>query len=250
MMKRRTILLKLEYCGTDFVGWQMQANHRTVQGELADKLRLFLRHDVKITGSGRTDSGVHALAQYANFETNSAFRPVDIIHKLNLLLPKDIAVLECREVADHFDSRRDAIQRTYRYKICERPNAVDREFSWVLRKRYDISHLRRLSELIKTSRHFDNFCKTKSRRENNNCIIYESRWIRRGGFLVYEISANRFLHHMVRLLVGAMIAVLEGLISDEHFELILKNKIDEKAKYIAPACGLYLAEVGYERGSL
>lgn len=247
--KRRNILLKLEYCGANFAGWQYQENGRTVQGVLKDNLEKFLQHKIKLIGSGRTDAGVHALAQYANFATSSVMTVSDIRHKLNRMLPSDIVVLSCREVSPSFDSRRWASWRRYRYLISEKPSALKKDFAWVIERRLDLALLNKMAHLIKRSRDFESFCKTKSLKENNECEIYQAAWSRHGGFLRFEIRANRFLHNMVRLLVGTMIAVCDGRLSLEHFaKLFGENK--EKTKYIAPACGLYLAAVGYERGSL
>jgi tRNA pseudouridine38-40 synthase len=241
--------LKLEYQGTNFVGWQWQATGRTVQGEIKRNLEKFLRHDIKLTGSGRTDSGVHAISQYANFMTTNPIKIDDIKHKLNRMLPRDLIVLACREVSASFDARRDATYRKYRYLICERPSAIHWGFSWVLGRKLDLALLRELSEYVARARYFDNFCKAKSRKEVNECHIYYARWGRSGGFLRFDITANRFLHNMVRLLVGTMVAVCDGMMSAEHFKNLLDNKQNEKTKYLAPAAGLYLVDVGYERGN-
>ncbi len=249
-MVARNILLKLEYRGDAFEGWQTQARGRTVQGVLKENLEKFLRHEVKITGAGRTDAGVHAFAQYANFRTDSQIAPDDIRHKLNRMLPEDVAVLSCREVRATFDSRRAAARRSYRYLICERVSAINRGRSWVIARQLDLDKLERLASMVEKARHFDNFCKTKSLKESNECLIYEARWVRGEGFLRFDITANRFLHNMVRLLVGTMLAVHDSKMDEKHFAKILNNEINEKTKYIAPACGLYLAAVGYERGSL
>jgi tRNA pseudouridine38-40 synthase len=244
--EKRNILLKLEYCGKDFAGWQIQAKKRTVQGVLKETLERFLGHNIKITGSGRTDSGVHALAQYANFHTTNYMSARQIKYKLNCMLPSDIAVLACRDLPLSFDSRRSAVCRSYRYLISERATAINRHFSWNLGKRLDLTQLKSLGELINKAHHFDNFCKTKSRRENNDCIIMKSFWSRQGGFLRFDITANRFLHNMVRLLVGSMVAVLDGRLETGKFREMLNFSIDDKAKFIAPAHGLYLVHVGYE----
>jgi tRNA pseudouridine38-40 synthase len=246
----RNILLKIEYDGKKFAGWQQQNNGRTVQGVIKEALEKFLRHQIKITGSGRTDAGVHALAQYANFYTTNSMVPSDIFYKLNCLLPGDIAILSCRQVGEWFDSRRSASFRSYRYLISEKHSALQKDYSWVIGHRLDLEQLKKMANLIKNTRHFDNFCKTKSKKESNICLIYEAKWSRWGGFLRFDICANRFLHNMVRLLVGTMMAVLDGKISQEHFRKILDNKVNDKSKFIAPACGLYLVKVGYERGSL
>ncbi len=246
--KRRNILLKIEYCGTGFAGWQYQDNARSVQGALKENLEKFLRHKVTLTGSGRTDAGVHALAQYANFHTPSPMALSEIAHRLGRMLPPDIVILACRRVPLAFDARRLALWRKYRYLISEKPSAINRDFSWTIAHRLDIDLLNRLADLVKGAIQFGNFCKTKSLNENNESSIYESSWSRHGGFLRYEMRANRFLHNMVRLLVGTMVAVCDGRMSSGQFAALLDGK-KEKAKYIAPACGLYLAGVGYERGS-
>jgi tRNA pseudouridine38-40 synthase len=246
---RRNILLKLEYKGTNFAGWQIQATDRTVQGVLKEILEKFLRHPIKLTGAGRTDAGVHALSQFANFETATQLPARDIQYKLNCLLPHDIAVVSCSDVAPIFDSRRDASYRSYRYQICERISAIDRDISWPIARKLNLLLLQELAGMVIKARRFDNFCKTKSLKENNDCLIYESRWIRSAGLLRYDIKANRFLHNMVRLLVGTMVAVNDDLMTIEHFDKLLKHRINEKTKYIAPASGLFLMEVGYERGT-
>ncbi len=245
---KRNILLKLEYCGTNFAGWQYQQNARTVQGVLKENLEKFLRHNVKITGSGRTDAGVHALAQYANFVTESPMKTTDIKHRLNRMLPPDVVVLACRCVPLTFDARRRALWREYRYLISERLSAIKRDFSWTLERRIDLTLLNRLAGLVEGATHFGNFCKTKSLKGDNKCEIIHAAWSRRAGFLRFDIRANRFLHNMVRLLVGTMIAVCDGRMSYERFEKMLDKRKD-KTKYIAPARGLYLVAVGYERNN-
>jgi tRNA pseudouridine38-40 synthase len=245
--RERNIVLKLEYFGREFEGWQIQARGRTVQGVIKENLEKFLRHEIKLTGAGRTDAGVHALAQYANFRTVSAIRAPEILHKLNQMLPDDVVVLDCRECPPEFDSRRSAIWRQYRYLICEKHSAINRHLSWIIGRRLDKALLDQMAEMVAGGQKFGNFCKTKSLKEDNACDVISSEWRRQGGFLHFEITANRFLHNMVRLLVGCMVAVLEGKVTLEHFEKMVLNKINEKAKYIAPSGGLYLAAVGYGR---
>jgi tRNA pseudouridine38-40 synthase len=243
---RRNFLLKLEYCGTKFEGWQIQARGRTVQGVLSDCLSKFTREKINLVGAGRTDSGVHALGQYANFMTSAPVRSSEIKYKLNKMIPEDIAVLSCREVPLRFNSRKDAVGRTYRYLISEKLSALKYNFSWIIGGRLDISMLNDMAKKVRNSVHYDNFCKVKSRKSSNRCTVYDARWSRYGGFLRFDISANRFLHNMVRLLVGTMIAVENGKFEQRKFYELLENEFDEKTKYIAPACGLYLVDVNYE----
>ena len=244
-MKKRNILLKLEYRGAGFEGWQIQARGRTVQGVLNEKLKIFLKEDIKPTGSGRTDTGVHALSQYANFSTDSKMDTDSIAYKLNRMLPDDIVVLGCREVKPEFNARRDAIQRSYRYLISERLSAVNRGLSWVIGKTLDLKILNNAAGIVKAGRSFHNFCKVKSRKPDNICRVYRSSWSRYGGFLRYDITADRFLHNMVRLLVGTMVAAADGRENLDDFKMRFGN-IDNKSKHKAPPEGLYLADVEYE----
>ncbi len=246
VLNKRNILLRLEYRGDEFDGWQIQARGRTVQGELKKCLQKFLREDPVVTGAGRTDAGVHALAQYANFTTANPIKTGDIMHKLNRMLPEDIVVTGCSTVPPKFDSRRSAIARSYRYQISERLTAVNRGFSWVIGRKLELSRLNDLAAILNKSSHFGNFCKVKSRKFSNDCVIIRSSWSRYGGFLRFDISADRFLHNMVRLLVGTMVAVIDGKMETAKFEALLKNEFDDKTKFIAPACGLFLAGVEYE----
>ncbi|MEE9554087.1 MAG: tRNA pseudouridine synthase A, partial [candidate division Zixibacteria bacterium] len=218
---------------------------RTVQGVLNEKLKIFLKEDIKPLGSGRTDTGVHALSQYANFFTSAAMDTGLIAHKLNRMLPEDIVVLGCREVPLEYNARRDAKRRSYRYLITERLSAVNKGLSWVLGRRLDIDTLNRAAKTVMKGRSFHNFCKVKSRKKENSCNIFTSRWSRYGGFLRYEITADRFLHHMVRLLVGSMVEVSEGREDFSDFTKRFLN-VDYKSKHMAPPDGLYLAGVEYE----
>jgi len=245
-MRKRNILLKLEYRGSDFEGWQMQARGRTVQGVLNEKLRLFLKEDIRPLGSGRTDAGVHALSQYANFVTSQEMESGLIMYKLNRLLPHDIVVTACREVPPEFNARRDARRRSYRYLISERLSAINRGRSWVLGQKLDLGSLDELAHIVSDSRYFQNFCRVKSRKSENICNIEKSVWSRRGGFLRYEITADRFLHNMVRLLVGSMAAAAKGQTELSRFRKQLEKDVDDKTKYIAPPEGLYLVDVQYE----
>jgi tRNA pseudouridine38-40 synthase len=242
----RNILLRLEYMGTDFNGWQIQAKGRTVQGVLSECLARFLKEDIVPVGSGRTDSGVHALAQYAGFRTSSTMKTSEIQHRLNRMLPDDVIVTGCREVPPVFNARRDAVARSYRYLISEKLSALNRYFSWVTAGRLDLDLLNRMAGIVEKSRVFVNFCKVKSRKSDNRCRIMKSRWTRRGGFLRYDITADRFLHNMVRLLIGTMVAVADGKMPVDDFKHLFQPKIDSKSKYIAPACGLYLVGVKYK----
>jgi tRNA pseudouridine38-40 synthase len=242
----RNILLKIEYKGTNFEGWQTQLKGRTIQGILKEEISKFILETPNLIGAGRTDSGVHALGQYANFKTSIELNTDQILYKLNRMLPDDIVILQCREVSPEFNARRSATGREYRYLITERLSAVDSGLSWIIGRRLDLAQLNKLARLIWGERDFSNFCKVKSRKIDNKCIIIDANWRRYGGKLIFEISGNRFLHNMVRLLIGSMIAVCDGKMEIGHFRKLVKNEMDDKTKYIAPADGLYLVDVKYE----
>lgn len=243
---KRNLLLKIEYAGTEFEGWQIQAKGRTVQGILRECLSKLTREKINPIGSGRTDSGVHAFAQYASFITESPLSAVDFKYRLNKMTPDDIVIHFCREVPLSLNARKSAVRRIYRYLVSEKLSALNVNFSWIIGRRLDISMLNNMAKMIENAKHFDNFCKTKSRKASNECVIYKTRWSRHAGFLRFDITANRFLHNMVRLLVGSMLAVERGKLEIGEFNEMLKKDTDNKTKYIAPACGLYLVDVKYE----
>jgi tRNA pseudouridine38-40 synthase len=245
-LNMRNILLKIEYKGTRFEGWQIQLKGRTVQGLLNDKIAKFTSEIPNLIGAGRTDSGVHALSQYANFKTNCILSTDQIKYKLNRMLPDDIVILKCREVPSEFNARRSAIGREYRYLITERMSALDSGLSWIINRKLDILLLNKMTGFIRGKLDFSNFCKVKSRKIDNKCIIIDASWKRYGGKLIFSIDGNRFLHNMVRLLVGSMVAVNDGKMEMRQFKKLVKNEIDEKTKYIAPPDGLYLVDVKYE----
>jgi len=242
----RNILLKIEYNGARFEGWQTQVKGRTVQGLLTGKIAKFTSEKPNLIGAGRTDSGVHALGQYANFKTKSELSADQIKYKLNRMLPDDVIITKCNDVTIDFSARRNALSREYRYLITERLSALDSGLSWIINKKLDIKLLNNMARYIGGKHDFSNFCKVKSRKIDNKCVIIECSWRRYGGRLIFEISGNRFLHNMVRLLVGSMMAVNDGKMELNHFRKLVKNEMDEKTKYIAPPYGLYLVDVKYE----
>jgi tRNA pseudouridine38-40 synthase len=243
---KRNILLKIEYCGRDFCGWQSQKNERTVQDVIKMTLEKFLGHEVSLVAAGRTDSGVHALGQYANFYSPRPLPPEKIMAKLNRMLPGDIVIMGCSPVSSQFNSRKDAISRTYRYVIYEQNSAIKKGYVWVLPRPLDLNRLNQMAQIVANACHFHNFCKTKSLKSDNRCNIKLAIWKKQQSELVFEITANRFLHNMVRLLVGTMAAVIDGKLEMKEFEKMFEKDVDLKAKFLAPPDGLYLVDVQYE----
>lgn len=241
----RNIRLTLEYDGTNFCGWQLQPKVRTVQGELESSLKKLLQEKVRIIGSGRTDVGVHALGQVANFHTKSQLSP-DSIHKgLNSLLPEDVIVLKTEEVPLEFHARFDAKKRMYRYVISRRKRAIGRFYCWYVDYDLDLVQMQRASELLIGERDFKSFCQADVEVKHYKCKVESTSWREKAEELIFEITANRFLHGMVRTIVGTLIDVGWGKISPLAFEKIIEARDRRAAGRTAPAKGLFLVRVWY-----
>jgi tRNA pseudouridine38-40 synthase len=254
-MAERNIKLMIEYDGTAYAGWQMQANARSIQGEITEGIRKITGRRVKLIGAGRTDAGVHALGQVANFLIDHELPPRKYRDALNYYLDDDIVVIRTDEVELGFHARFDARQKRYRYQVGRERSAVYRHQRWVYERELDRERLDRSAELILGEHDFSPFCVAGSLKENNRCRIDYSRWFDLGTSLVYEVRGDRFLHHMVRGLVGAMVNLATTEPDDNKNNLtldrlrnILESPAKERVVFTAPACGLYLVSVGYDEG--
>ena len=244
-MKQFCYKMIVEYDGTEFYGWQIQPGKRTVQGELQGFIEIYTRQEIKLLGSGRTDSGVHALGQVCSFTTNTDYPPEELLYRLNHMLPKDIGIRQISRTHLGFDPRRWATKRNYRYFISEMSRPLLRYYSYRFNRQLDITRLNRAARLYLGKHDFRLFCKAVSRKENNECNIIKSRWYRYGGLLIYEVDADRYLHHMVRRMVGLMLAYECAKINLTQIEAFLNNRINEDVRYSAPACGLILNKVTF-----
>ena len=241
----RNIKLLLEYDGENYFGWQIQKEGKTVQSVLKETLKTLLQEDVNIIGAGRTDAGVHARGQVANFKTEST-RTINVIHRaLNGLLHEDIRIHDVSEESCEFNARYDAIARTYKYYISLRPLAIERKNRWYCYYKLDMDVLDRCAEYIKNEKDFQSFCYAKSEQKHYLCNIFISEWIKMEDVLIYHVSANRFLYGMVRTLVGTMIDVSRGKLSFDDFKLIAEKRDRRYATRSAPAKGLVLEKVAY-----
>jgi tRNA pseudouridine38-40 synthase len=238
------IKLLIEYDGTHFVGWQIQPNGRSVQEEIARVLSRVLQEPVNLIGAGRTDAGVHARGQVANFRTVSALRPESLLDALRGLLPHDITVHRADEVPFSFHARYDADYRIYRYFISREAHAIGRLYSWQVRYPLDIAMMDGVARQLIGEHDFEAFCKAAASR-HYRCRVLESMWQDQGDRLVYEIKANRFLHGMVRGLVGSMVDVGRGYTSPEELHTIFVSRERSRSGMAAPAHGLFLEEVHY-----
>ncbi|MBI2502272.1 MAG: tRNA pseudouridine(38-40) synthase TruA [Candidatus Latescibacteria bacterium] len=241
----RTLRLLLEYQGTDFAGWQIQAQGRTVQGELARCLQILLRESVCPIGAGRTDAGTHALGQVAHFHTRSALPLARLQRGLNGLLPPDIAVLGVEEAPAGFHARYSARSKRYRYRIRNAKSALDRQLVWSLYQPLDLEPMIRAAGYLAGTHQFAAFCNQDPLPDNFICQIKECGWTRQGSELVFEIEADRFLRHMVRIMVGTMAEMGRGRRQPEEMAQLLESTDRTLAGPTAPAQGLCLVGVDY-----
>ncbi len=241
----RNIKLLIEYDGTNFVGWQTQANGRSVQEEIEKILEQVLQGHVNLVGAGRTDSGVHARGQVANFRTISVMDLPSITGALQGLLPHDITVHSAQEVPEDFHSRFDARERVYRYYISLLPHAVGRQYHWYVRYSLDFDLMKSIASEILGEHDFVSFCKADTEVHHHRCTVTKSEWNRTDEQIVYEVGANRFLHGMVRALVGSMVDIGRGSTSALAFNDLVDAKLKRTTGTVAPPRGLFLEQIRY-----
>ena len=252
-MPERNIKLTVEYDGTAYAGWQIQPELKTIQGELVKAITKVTGREVNLIGAGRTDAGVHALGQVANFRIDHRLEPERYRDAVNYYLPKDIRVKSSEQVPHEFHARFDATFRRYRYLVAGERSAIYRNQRYHCPFDIDVGLLRRAAETVEGEHDFTPFCVVASRQDSNICRVFSSRWHQVGPLLVYEVRANRFLHSMVRSLVGCMLN-LAAVDPDrnslnltlESFKDIIIATTDERVAFTAPAQGLYLVSVGYQ----
>jgi len=241
----RHLKLTLEYDGTGFVGWQAQANGRSVQEEVRKVLEQVTQESVNLIGAGRTDSGVHARGQVASFRTNSAIGRGTLLSALNGLLPDDIRVHSVEEAPDGFHARYDARERFYRYHISLTPSAINRHFEWYVKYELNLPAMNAVAAEVLGDHDFESFCRHVAEVRHYRSTVSHSAWVDAGDRLTYEVRANRFLHGMVRALVGTMVDIGRGYTPADAFGRILDARDRRKAGTAAPPHGLFLEEVRY-----
>jgi len=235
----------LAYKGSRYHGWQIQDNAITVQEVLNDALSTLLRQEIKTMGSGRTDTGVHAHMQVAHFDFDRQFLDIDLIRRLNGLLPKDIAVYGLKRVKEDASTRFDAISRQYLYKIHTRKSPFFENQSYAFSRSINIEAMNEASQALLTWKDFECFSRVKTEVNNFNCDILESIWIRENDQLLFSVRANRFLRGMVRAIVGTMLDLGQGKIDLKHFQMILESRDRKIAGRAVPPDGLYLNDIVY-----
>jgi tRNA pseudouridine38-40 synthase len=246
---RRNIRLLLEYDGTRYHGWQRQADAATLQQTLEEALARLTGEPVTLMGSGRTDAGVHALGQVANFRTRSAI-PLQAFHQgLNSMLSRDIAVLAAVEASPEFHARKSARAKTYEYRILNRPtrSPLHHHYAWWIAPPLDLAAMDHAAAGLPGEHDFSAFRASGSDNQNPRRRVLAAGWRHwEGGWLNFRITATGFLRGMVRSLVGTLVTVGRGKASPTALADLLASGARHLAGPTAPPQGLYLVEVLYE----
>ncbi len=241
---RRRFRMTVEYDGAAFFGWQVQPARRTVLGELEEALARLLREEVNVTGAGRTDSGVHAAGQVAHFDTTARFAPALLEGRLNGYLDADLGVRGLRRVRPDFDARRHATGRLYRYHLAFRKSPLMRGRSWYT-PNTDPAALREHTRAIVGTHDFKAFCARGDQRDSTACTLRRAHWKSWADGVFLELEGDRFLHHMVRNLVGTLVPLARGVWQGPGIEELLATRDRRLAGPTAPARGLCLVHVYY-----
>lgn len=247
-MPSRTLRLILSYDGTAYHGWQVQPRAATVQGRLLEAA-LRLDPGARLTGASRTDAGVHALRQVASLVTASRLPPAAVQAALNATIPPDIRVLSATEADPGFDARRDAVGKRYAYVLdtAPVPSPLSRRFAWHVPGSLDLEAMRQALAALRGRHDFSAFRAAAGRGAEPTCVVRAVHVVRRRQRVALAISADRFLHHMVRNIVGSAVRVGRGAEPPAWLAAVLASGDRTRAAPTAPAHGLALVRVLYPR---
>lgn len=237
--------LETAYVGSNYGGFQIQENSVTIQGTIEQVLEKFYRQKISLTGSSRTDAGVHALQNFFHFDTDINIKDLQV-YNLNAMLPNDIVIKHIFLVENKMHSRFDAVGRTYQYFIYHKKNPFLQDRAWFYPYPLNLDLLNTAAEILKTNTDFTSFSKRNTQALTKVCNIAECFWHEKEGQIVFTVTANRFLRGMVRGLVGTMLHVGRGKISIDQFKQIMEAKDCNRADFTTPAHGLYLIKVHYK----
>jgi tRNA pseudouridine38-40 synthase len=244
----RRIRLIVSYDGTNYVGWQLQDNGVSVQQRLNETALAITGEEIQLHGSGRTDSGVHARAQVAHFDTNTRMPADKFAIALNMRLPRDIRVLYSEEAPEDFHARFSAKNKTYRYMVQTGLHAdvFARHYALHIHTPLDVSRMQACAADALGEHDFQAFMSVGSKLTSTVRTITKSEWVQEGQFLTYEVSANGFLYNMVRILVGTMLEVGSGKLPQDAISRAIKSGLRADAGATAPPQGLFLQRVQYD----
>lgn len=234
--------LEVAYKGTLYSGFQIQDNASSIQQEVEKALEVFYRQPIALTGSSRTDTGVHAMQNFFHFDYQGVIED-KVLYNMNSILPADIVVKSIRPVAPDAHCRYDALSREYRYYLYRQKNPFLADRAWFYPYTLDRDKLRAAAALIPEYQDFTSFSKRSTQVKTFLCTVQESAWKEEETGLVYHVKANRFLRGMVRGLVGTMLQVGRGKLSVEDFAEVIRRKDNQLADFSAPGHGLFLYQI-------
>ena len=243
----RNLRLDICYDGTRYRGWQrLPGKDDTIQGKLETALSRILGEPIEISGSGRTDAGVHARGQVANFHCESTMTAPEILENLRRYLPEDIGIYSCRDVSERFHARLNAKEKTYRYRIwnSERPCVFERRFVTVMPETLDVDAMNRAARHLLGQHDFAAFCGNAKMKKSTVRYIRSLTVDRHGEEIHITVTGNGFLHNMVRIIVGTLVEAGRGERNPDSIPALFEGKRAD-AGFLAPAQGLCLMEVYY-----
>ena len=239
---------EITYNGKNYSGWQSQLTGIGVQSVVEESLSKLCRQDVKIQGSGRTDTGVHCEQQFFHADIDMEFEPAALVQRMNSFLPLDIAIRSIRAVKSDISARHDAVERTYQYRITRKKNPLLIGLAWHYFKPVDIDRMNEAAAFLLGEHDYECFSKVKTQVNHFLCDIRKADWKQEGDLLIFTITANRFLRGMVRAIVGTLLNVGNGKTSMKEFQSIIQSRDRKKAGANVPPYALYLTKVKYPAG--
>ena len=242
----RNLKITIQYNGSNYCGWQKQPDSLGIQGTIEKAIYDITKEEVKLTGSGRTDAGVHALGQVANFKLSSGIPADRLPNALNAKLPKDISIIECKEVDDEFHSRYSAKGKRYRYLIYNSPyrSPIYKDTSYHVRYDLDFDKMCKEAQSLIGTHDFKGFMSSGSSVVDTVRTIYSIDITKNDDLIVIEVEGNGFLYNMVRIIVGTLVDIGRGRIKNNMSEII-NSMSRSKTGHTAPAHGLFLKKVDY-----
>ena len=239
-------VLKISYNGKNYSGWQVQKNKITVQGVLQNAIVLILNQQVKLVASGRTDAGVSAIKQVANFTTQTKIKPAEFMGRLNNLLPSDIRVLNCYEVEEQFNARFSAKQKTYAYNFYLSKISIPYydQFATMFKQNVNMNIFAQNANMLLGTHDYTSFCASNTQVVDKVRQVSDIKLVNNGGYYTLLITGNGFLYNMVRIIMGTLIDISCGKLK-QNINQIISEKNRTKAGFTASACGLVLVDVVY-----
>lgn len=238
----------IEYEGTRYSGWQVQKNARTVQGEIIGAMKKVLNTDeFELYGSGRTDAGVHALEQVAHLEVQTMLAPEIIRMKVNDGLPADINILEVEKASGDFHARHSAVTRSYLYQICRRRTALGKRYVWWINGTLDFAAMKAASELFVGMKNLQSFTEDDPEEKSTSVLIEAIEMKEEGDLILIRVHGSHFIWKLVRRIVGVLGEVGRGSLTAVQVKELIHQKSDSPARFTAPASGLFLEKVCYQK---